>query len=70
MKPVINYVLDILMLIAFVITALTSLVIKNRELHNLFGKIFIALVIFHILLHWKWIFSMTKNLFKSNSTQN
>jgi len=52
------------MLIAFATTAITAFT-NNKGIHDLSGKIFIVLVIIHIILHWNWIYCITKNLFKS-----
>lgn len=34
-----------------------------RDVHNYFGFAFIILMITHIVLHFKWIFSMSKKMF-------
>ena len=34
------------------------------DIHTWAGLIFIIVVILHLILHWKWIVVMTKNLFK------
>lgn len=33
-------------------------------IHNWCGLLLIALILVHIILHWKWILEMTKNIFK------
>ena len=35
-------------------------------LHDLSGLIMGVLVIIHLALHWKWIVSVTKNIFKKD----
>ena len=61
-KTIINYIVDILMLVEFVITSLTAF--TRSRLHNSAGAIFIILVIIHILLHWKWFVSVTRGFFR------
>ncbi len=34
------------------------------QIHNYAGLLMILFVLIHIVLHWKWIKSMTKDLFK------
>lgn len=34
------------------------------SIHNWCGLLLIALILVHIILHWKWILEMTKNIFK------
>ena len=34
------------------------------DVHTWAGLIFIALVLIHLILHWKWILAMTKNFFR------
>lgn len=36
-----------------------------KEVHSVFGILMILLVIFHFVLHWRWIILMTKNLLKT-----
>ncbi|MEM4625370.1 MAG: DUF4405 domain-containing protein [Candidatus Pacearchaeota archaeon] len=33
-------------------------------IHNWSGIIFIVLLLIHLILHWKWIVTMTKSIFK------
>ncbi|MCX6748720.1 MAG: hypothetical protein NT076_03875 [Candidatus Pacearchaeota archaeon] len=62
--PKLNYLVDILMAISFIIIILTALNSQRGGLHSTFGWIFVALVILHFLLHWKWVISITSNFFK------
>ncbi len=39
-------------------------IITLMKIHDLSGIIMSLLVITHIIQHWKWITSMTKNIFK------
>ncbi len=34
------------------------------DLHTLFGLVLIAGVLFHLVLHWKWVVCVTKEMFK------
>ncbi len=35
-------------------------------IHKIVGIIFLILMIIHLILHWKWIICMTKNIFNKN----
>ncbi len=85
-NPRINYVVDFLMTISFIVTAITGLIlffflpsgVKQGSyqtflgiikgtwsvVHDWSGIIFIILTLLHFILHWNWVVSMTKNLFK------
>ena len=75
-KMKIYFWLDILMLIFFIIVSISGLVlftglkfegIKNQELkniHNYSGLILFIIIAIHFLLHFKWVTSVGKNLFK------
>ncbi len=39
------------------------------DIHNWAGIILIILVIFHLILHWQWIVSTVKNLFRKQQPQ-
>ncbi|MFZ5364978.1 MAG: DUF4405 domain-containing protein [Patescibacteria group bacterium] len=93
-KPKINYAVDILMTISFILTAATGIIIffflpggirqgghqeiggvsrhSLADLHNWAGMLMIILILIHFILHWTWLISMTKNLFKKkpNIEQN
>jgi len=70
-KLKINYILDILLGISFIIVAITSIILFFRlapkyvvvEIHNLSGIIFIVLSLIHIILHFNWFIRVTKNMF-------
>lgn len=34
------------------------------SIHDIFGLVFIGLIIIHLILHWKWIKSVTLSFFK------
>lgn len=85
-NPKMNYVVDFLMTISFIVTAISGLIlffflpsgvkqgsyqtflgiIKGNwsVVHDWSGIVFIILGVLHFILHWNWIVSMTKNLFK------
>ncbi len=92
-KPKINYIVDIIALFSFLITAITGLFVffflppgeGQRGIHNEIlgwgrhdwgalhdwaGIIMLAAVLVHILLHWDWIFSMTKNFFQTKKKES
>ena len=88
-KLKINYYIDILMLIFFIINSITGLIIffflptgvkrgayqvflgiiKQNwvNVHNWSGLLLILLVAIHLILHWKWIVSMTKSLIQKKN---
>ena len=89
-KARINYYLDIIIGISFVVVALSGMILffagsggyqggRNprhaqevlgvsrllwKDLHDWGGIIMMGGVFLHLLLHWKWIVCMTRNLFK------
>lgn len=82
MNPKVNYFVDLVMGIAFVLVACTG-VIKFPGLlrligmsklaipwgpisfiHDWSGVVMAVLVLVHLILHWRWIVSMTKSFFK------
>jgi len=75
-KIKIYFWLDILMLIFFIIVAISALIlftglrlegIRNQDLkliHNYSGLILIIIMVIHFLLHFKWVTSVGKSLFK------
>lgn len=38
--------------------------------HDWSGIILVVLVLLHLILHWKWMISMTKNIFKKKEIEN
>jgi hypothetical protein len=86
-KPKINYYIDVLIGIFFVVTSMTGLVLyfflpsgiprgsyqtflnitKHdwSSIHNTFGLLMILFTFIHIILHFKWILSMTRLFFKN-----
>jgi hypothetical protein len=79
-KPYLNYIIDSIMLFVGSIVAITGILKLPMfhsiyqtlptqtltQLHDLSGVVIIILVIIHLILHWKWIVSMTKNITKNN----
>jgi hypothetical protein len=39
---------------------------QMAKIHDFSGLIMGLLVLAHLILHWKWIVAMTKNIFKKN----
>jgi hypothetical protein len=88
-KPKINYIVDFVSFIVFLIVSVTGLVLffflpsgvrqgiyqefigirKYLWLnwHSIAGFIIIFLVLIHLILHRKWIVSMTKNFFRKRT---
>ncbi|HPN54984.1 MAG TPA: DUF4405 domain-containing protein [Candidatus Moranbacteria bacterium] len=86
-----NYIIDLLALVSFLITAISGLAIKFfmpsgvrqgrlqeflgiqkgswSEVHDIFGIIFLILVVVHFLLHWNWVVCMTKSVLKLGSEE-
>jgi hypothetical protein len=83
-KAYLNYFIDLLMLIVGSIVAITGVlklpilkfiyqtlnVRTITQLHDISGIIIIILVIIHLALHWNWIVSMTKSIFKRKIKTN
>jgi cytochrome b561 len=73
-KPKINYLIEVVMIICFLFVAITSIFIGDEEgnffnesiieIHHAVGIALLALIVLHVLLHFKFISAMTKNLFK------
>lgn len=90
-KSKLNYIIDFLAFVSFLITAVSGLAIKFfmpsgvrqgrfqeffgiqkgtwSQIHDWFGILLIILVAIHLVLHWDWIVSMTKNIFKSDKCE-
>ena len=76
-KAKVNYFVDILLAIVFLIVTITGILkfpgwfghlrLPWRFLslvHDWSGIIMAALVLVHLILHWNWIVSMTKAIFR------
>jgi hypothetical protein len=51
-------------------TAYKAIHFKNiSNIHDISGLIMGLLVLIHLLLHWKWIIAMTKNIFGKKQEQ-
>jgi hypothetical protein len=61
-NPVINYIHNALMGIAFVVCAVSAFLPRGTwsRIHAQSGIVLIALVLLHLILHYKWIIIMTK----------
>jgi hypothetical protein len=74
-KLKINYCLDVLLIIAFIVVAITSVILFFRilpkqvisELHTIAGIIFILLSLVHIGMHFNWFVCITKNIFSKET---
>lgn len=77
MNQKINYIIDILLTISFILIFITGILklpwlalhrfIQMRLItlvHDITGIIFLFLILCHIILHFKWFISMTKNIFE------
>lgn len=62
-----NYFLNFLLLIIFIINIIAAFNRSWREIHETTGYLVIFLVFVHLLIHWRWIIAMTKNIFKKNN---
>ncbi|MFA5745952.1 MAG: DUF4405 domain-containing protein [archaeon] len=85
-KIKINYFIDVLLIISFIVVAITSLVIffflpsgvrqagyqtflgltKHSwgNIHTISGFAMIILSLIHLILHFKWLTTMSKTIFK------
>jgi len=68
-----NYWLDIGMGISFIFLAVTGIMKLDggfrswhtlSEIHDWSGIILCCFVLLHLILHWRWIVTMTKQAFK------
>ncbi len=93
-KARLNYYVDIIIAISFVVVALSGMILffagsggyqggRNpryarevlgvsrllwKDLHDWGGIIMLGGVFLHLVLHWKWIVCMTRNVFKRSSS--
>lgn len=76
-KSIINYVVDICLLISAILIIVTGVIrlpflglyryirfYGLSQLHDWSGVAFVVFGLVHIVLHWNWIVSMTKNYLK------
>ena len=93
-KARINYYVDILIGISFIVVALSGVILlfagsggyqggRNphaqevlgvsrllwKDLHDWSGIAMMGGVLLHLVLHWKWIVCMTRNIFKGNANK-
>ncbi|MCD4666551.1 DUF4405 domain-containing protein [archaeon] len=74
-KAKLHYIIDVILLLVFIITALTGLImfffltggIKHSWsiIHKWAGIIMVLIALIHIILHWKWLTNITKNSFSN-----
>ncbi len=85
-KGLINYIVDVILGISFVITTITAFALKPFGMgrtevlwltkqtwvawHSWVGMIMIVVAIIHLILHWHWYVCMTKELFKGTNKKN
>ena len=76
-KAKLNYFVDLLLAISFLLVATTGILkfpgwfgyfqlpwrILNK-IHDWSGIAMVALVLIHLILHWRWIVSMTRTIFR------
>lgn len=58
-----NLILDITIFVAFLVIASPAL--TGNTIHEWLSVAFSAAIITHLLFHWKWLVSMTRNFFKN-----
>jgi hypothetical protein len=73
-SPKINYLIEAIMIICILFVGITSIFIGDKEgnffseslieLHHAFGIAIFVLIAIHIVLHFKFVIAMTKNIFK------
>lgn len=63
-KNKLNYYIDFLLLIIFIVNIVTAFNRPWIGIHKATGNLIIILVAIHLLLHWRWMTYMTKNIFK------
>ena len=76
-KAKLNYFVDLLLAIAFLLVSVTGILkfpgwfghlhLPWRilsKIHDWSGILMALLVLIHLILHWKWIVSMTKMIFR------
>ena len=62
-KTKVNFFLDILFVIGFVVDL--EFRFTGLRLHELIGLAFTLIFALHLLLHWDWIWGVTKTLFRN-----
>ena len=89
-KAKINYVVDVIILITFVISTLsgfglmrpkeeraveTPITIDSSramiiDIHILNSFLMVAAILIHLVLHWKWMVAMSRNMAQSREVSN
>jgi len=62
MKSKINLIIDLLMLVFFAVTGYSAFDGHMRGVHNFAGSVLIVLIAIHIVLHYKILIGMIKNI--------
>ncbi|MFB6088841.1 MAG: DUF4405 domain-containing protein [Candidatus Aenigmatarchaeota archaeon] len=83
-KARLDYIVDFLMAISFIVVSISGLVLGAKKdhrfflgitrknwigIHNLLGIALILFVLIHLILHWKWMVRMTKYFFRKNKVK-
>lgn len=84
-KPYINYIVDAGLALSFLIVVITGIIKwpglyryfkfsgatmrLMTFLHDWIGLLMTLLVLIHLILHWRWIVRMTKNIFGKNKAK-
>jgi cytochrome b subunit of formate dehydrogenase len=88
-KAKINYIVDVMFLIMFVISAVSGFALMRPEeermmtttavidgnhatisdIHIFSSFLMVAGVIVHLVLHWKWMVTMTRNMAQSQKSK-
>lgn len=63
-KSKVNYVVDFMMFVFFILTSIAIFTRGFRGIHDFAGKVLVALIMIHLILHWNTIVCLTKNFFK------
>ena len=76
-KAKLNYFVDLLLAVSFFLVTVTGILKfpgwfnylnlpwrTVNKIHDLSGLSMAILVLIHLVLHWSWIVSMTKSIFK------
>ncbi|MFK7801759.1 MAG: cytochrome b/b6 domain-containing protein [Anaerolineae bacterium] len=66
-KTRLNWTVDLTLLLVFVPLFFEDA--TGRSNHQIIGVVFGAGILYHVLLHWKWVVSVTKRFFKRQPKQ-
>ncbi len=75
-NPKINYVMEVLMIICGILLGVTTFFVGDggegngvlgegiTQLHHILGYVLLVMILLHVILHFRFIIAMTKNLSK------